>query len=321
MNQEKQKETDITEILNEFYKLKDKYEKTYYEKYVKSIVRSQNKSNKEKKREFSRLPKPPCVNCQRNVGTIFSIIPNEDEILRNFVIKCGDIVDPCPLDINFNFGQTQTYEDVIRFHTEGLENIKQKIINEKNNIIFGYTSPNMANDIFESLSTELKENSDFTGFLIEKNILVNNNPAKKELLNKLEVELQNTYIVPFKELIHKFSQQNNPDFVKEALQIYVYEILPKLKEIQQLKYQVNFVEYNIDNSTFHLIQKPNSLENLQYDYNSSDKINAFVKGIKIMSAQKTRKTTTSTKAKTLKIKPTIELVEDEEEQKQEQKQE
>lgn len=323
MNQEKEKETDINEILNEFYKLKDKYEKTYYEKYVKSIVRSENKSNKEKKREFSKLPKPPCINCQRNVGTIFSIIANEDEVERNFVIKCGDIVNPCPLDINFNYGQRKTYEHMIQLYTEGLENVKQKIINEKNNIIFGYTPSNMANNIFQDLSTELKENTDFTGFLIEKNILVNHNPAKKELLNKLEVELQNTYIMPFKNLVHKFSQQNNPDFIKEAVQIYVSEITPQLKQIQQLKYEVNFVEYNIDNSTFHLIQKPNSLENLQYGYSSSDKINAFVKGMKITGVQKTRKSTKSTKStksKTLKIKPTIELVEDEGEQKQQEQQ-
>mgnify|MGYP006911061620 FL=1 len=37
MNEEKL--TPI-EALNEFYKLKDKYEKTYYEKYVRPIVRS-----------------------------------------------------------------------------------------------------------------------------------------------------------------------------------------------------------------------------------------------------------------------------------------
>jgi hypothetical protein len=311
MNQEKEKENNINEILNEFYKLKDKYEKTYYEKYVKAIVRSQNKSNKEKKREFARLPKPPCVNCQRNVGTIFSVTYNEDELMRNFVIKCGDIADPCPLNINFNYGDRQTYQDTINLYSEGLDLIKQKMIREKNNIIFGYTSPSMANDIFQILSTELKDNTDFTGFLIEKNILINNNPAKKELLNKLEAELQTTYIIPFKQLINKYSQQNNTDFVKEAVQMYVSEIIPKLKEIQQLKYEVNFVEYDVDYSTFHLIQKPNSLENLQFAYDSIDKIIANIKGVKITTAQKTRKATKTTKTKTLKIKPTIELLEDE----------
>ena len=44
------------EAVNEYYRLKDKYETTYYEKYVKPIVKS-NKSKLEKRVEFSRLPK------------------------------------------------------------------------------------------------------------------------------------------------------------------------------------------------------------------------------------------------------------------------
>lgn len=58
------------EAINEFYRLKDKYENSYHEKYIKPIIKS-NKSKKEKRIEFSRLPKNECINCKRNVGTIF----------------------------------------------------------------------------------------------------------------------------------------------------------------------------------------------------------------------------------------------------------
>lgn len=308
MNQTEQTPTDIHDILNEFYKLKDKYEKNYYEKYIKNIVRSTNKSNKEKKREFSRLPKPQCINCERNVGTIFSINADKQQPIRNFIVKCGDIVDPCPLDINFNYSDRVTYQSDIRFTTKLLNNIKNKMVKEKNDVIFGYILPNIATEHFNQLSEELKENTDLNGFLIEKNILVNDNPAKKELVNKLQVELQNNNIVPFKNFVSEYMRTDNPDYVKEAVQMYIAEIIPKLKEIQRLKYDVNLIEYNSDDNTFHLIQKPNSLESLQYEITDDDKIISYTKGVK--SVKKTRKITQPTKAKTLKLKPTIELVQD-----------
>ena len=44
------------DAINEFYRLKDKYETEYNEKYVKPIVKS-NKPNKFKRIDYSRLPK------------------------------------------------------------------------------------------------------------------------------------------------------------------------------------------------------------------------------------------------------------------------
>lgn len=316
MTEQPENTAAINNILNEFYQLKEKYEKTYYEKYVKKIIRSSNKSKKEKKREYAKLPKPECVNCKRNVGTIFSVVHDKEELRRNFSIKCGDINDPCPLDISFFYGNRVSYVSEIRSQTESLNEVKDKIVLEKNNAIFGYNSPDVTSEIFSKLTDELKTITDITGFLIEKNILVNENPAKKELISKLQDELQKEYIAPYKQFIYKFIQENNNDYCKDAVELYVNEITPKLKEIQNLKYEMNYVEYNGDNNTFHLIQRPNSLDNLQYELSSYDQIVTSVKGIKYKSsAQKTKKLglATSSKAKTLKLRPTIEIVEDVEE--------
>jgi hypothetical protein len=314
MSEQPENATAINDILNEFYQLKEKYEKTYYEKYVKKIIRTTNKSNKEKKREYAKLPKPECINCKRNVGTIFLITQDAEELRRNFSIKCGDISDPCPLDIKFYYGNRVPYDSEIRFQTESLNKLKDRIVLEKNNTIFGYNSPDVATDIFNYLTDELKTITDITGFLIEKNLLVNENPAKKELIYKLQDELQKEYITPYKEFIYKFIHENNIDYCKEAVQLYVNEIIPKLKEIQNLKYEINHVEYNNDNNTFHLMQYPNSLDNLQYQLSSYDEIISSVKGVKYKSSQKTKKSTvsSSSRAKTLKIKPTIEIIEEEE---------
>lgn len=312
MTEEKDNTENINEILNEFYKLKEKYEKTYYEKYVKKIIKSTNKSNKEKKLEYGSLPKPECINCGRNVGTIFSILNDQQNDRRNFTIKCGDITDPCPLNINFSYGNRVTYETQIDELTTLLDEIKHKIVSEKNKVLFGYETPTIASEIFNSLTDELKQTTDITGFLIEKNILVNHNPAKKELLNKLQDELQKEYMVPYKEFMRKFIQENNIDFCKEAVDLYVNEITPKLKEIQSLKYGINVVEYDNNNHTFHLLQRHNTLDNLEYKMND-DLINSFIKGVIYKkSNRETRKSgIAKPKNKTIKLKPTIQIVEDE----------
>ena len=61
------------EAINEFYRLKDKYESGYYEKYVKPIIRS-NKSKREKRVEYSKLPKHECINCKNYILT--AVVPN-----------------------------------------------------------------------------------------------------------------------------------------------------------------------------------------------------------------------------------------------------
>ena len=52
---EKQTLTPI-EAINEFYRLKNKYESVYYEKNVNPIVKS-DKSKREKSIDYSKLPK------------------------------------------------------------------------------------------------------------------------------------------------------------------------------------------------------------------------------------------------------------------------
>lgn len=322
MTEQKQNTEDINEILNEFYKLKDKYGKTYYEKYVKKIVQATNKSNKEKKREFSSLPKPECINCQRNVGTLFSITNDQNEFRRQFVIKCGDIAEPCPLDIQFFYGTRISYEDEIKEQTKTLDKIKDEIVIEKNNAIFGYISPALASIVFSKSQYDLKDIMSMTGYIIEKNILVNHNPAKKELLHKLQDELQREYLESYKGFMQRFVQENNVDFCKDAVQVYVNEIVPKLKEIQRLKYAINNVEYDAGAHTFHLFQRPNSLENSQYVM-GDDQVISFVKGVAFKKSSKgTRKTSTEKKPKnkTIKLKPTIEIVEDVEEENVEEQQ-
>jgi uncharacterized protein (UPF0335 family) len=290
------------EAINEFYRLKDKYENGYYEKYVKPIIKS-NKSNKEKRVEYSKLPKAECINCKRNVGTLFNVSTSTDEDKKKFKAKCGDIQDPCPLDIEIDYSFRDSMNKIINTNLKDIEKIKLDIIKEKNNALF--FASNVVNS-FEKLAKNLKFETEHTGFMIETKILRNDNPEKKSLIKETIDEFGMAYILPFKQMIKEFDETNNELKINEAVSFYINEMLPKLKQIQLLKYDINIVEYDEKENIYRLIQKPNSLESDEYFIKSDDKVIKFVKGVR-KEKKKTRKEelVSQTKSKTRKIKPML----------------
>jgi len=311
MSEEKQ---NPIEAINEYYMLKNKYESTYYDKYVKPILKSKN-TKKEKRVEFGRLPKPECINCKRNVGTIFNISYDMNEVLRKFIAKCGDLTDPCPLDIQINYSVREQYNKVINEGLSSVEKLKLDIIKQKNNALFFEKGQNIVT-IFEKLTNSLKKETEQLGYSIEKDILKNDNPEKINLLNKSIDEFGIGFLLPFKQMIHDYLDKNNELILNEAINFYVNEMIPKLKEIQSLKYEVNFVEYDVDEQIYKLIQRTNSIESKEECFESDDKVLKFIKGLRKVNKTKTKKIMEEDlfkKNKTRKLKPTLEIVGDEEE--------
>jgi hypothetical protein len=300
------------EAINEFYRLKDKYETGYNEKYVKPIVKSK-KPNKEKRVEYSRLPKPECINCKRNVGTIFTIKSDKKEDVRKFIAKCGDLTDPCPLDIQINYSMRDQLYNTIISGSNFIEGLKLEIIQEKNNALF--FNKNVI-QIFEEVTADLKTHTESVGFAIETNILRNDNPEKQALIKKNIDEFGKGFILPFKQMISDYMDTTDELVINQAVKFYVDEMLPKLKEIQEMKYSVNFVEYDPEDDTYKLILYANSLENSEFFVKSDDKVVKFIKGVRKDKKSKTMKNfaeEVSLKNKTRKIRPTADLVIEDEE--------
>ena len=301
------------EAINEFYRLKDKYQTEYYEKYVKPIVRS-DKSKREKRVEYSKLPKHECINCKRNVGTIFSVELKDKEEIKYFKAKCGDVGEPCPLDIEINYSSRRPINKEIREGLSQIEKIKLQIIKEKNNALFFEKN---VTDIFYNLTEDLKIETENCGFAIEINILRNDNPEKAVLLRQTIDEFGKGFILPFKQMVREFDETNNELILNQAVTFYINEMIPKLKEIQSLKYDVNMVEFDEANNIYKLIQLPNSLESNEFFNSSEDKVVKFVRGVR-KDKNKTRKSDSESrgKHKTRKIRPVADLVleEDEEEE-------
>jgi len=235
--------------------------------------------------------------------------------MKKFTAKCGDLKEPCPLDIQIVYSMRNTFDNMISKDMKYLEQIKLNIIKEKNNALFFNKDVVSA---FEKLTEDLKLETENLGFLIETNLLRNDNPEKRDLLKLENDEFGKGFIIPFKQMIQEYLETNNELILNQAVTFYINEMVPKLKEIQKLRYDVSFVEYNDDTDNYNLIQIPNSLENREFFWKGDDKVEKFIRGVK-QEKKKTRKANIETikqpKNKTRKIKPDIEFViqEDEEE--------
>jgi hypothetical protein len=268
---------NIVDALNEYYNLKEKYEKTYYNKFINPLVKSNTLSKREKRVEFAKLPKPECINCKRNVGTLFSMKFNQDEFVKMFSIKCGDIKEPCPLNISFNYAERQTYDFNIEVNQKSLNKVKKEIIIEKNNTMFNYVNENEALETFNKLTEEMKNISEMLGYAIEKNILKNNNPDKLELLKKKQEELYKIYLTHLKTLLNEYNKSNKDEILIDAVKYYNIEMTPLLREIMNLKYEINMIEYDDDKNMYYLIQQKNSLISKELYMEDDDKVIEFTK--------------------------------------------
>jgi hypothetical protein len=304
------------DAIEEFYRLKNSYETSYYDKYIKPIIKKDKISKREKRVEYSKLPKNECINCKRQVGTMFSI-SNTSEQYKQYIARCGDVANPCTLDIQIEYSNRELYDTGIIDNLKKIEELKLKIIKEKNNALFFNKD---VIGIFENLTNNIKDLTGITGFLIELNILKNHNPEKRNLLKKTIDEFGMSFIIPFKNMIAKYIETDNIQILNEATNFYIAEMLPKLKEIQKLKYSVNEIDYvefyESEGSVYKLMQRANSLQDNEYALNEDvDKVIKFIKGGEQMKSNKTRKNKDKiSKSKTKKNNPISNLVLEDEEQ-------
>ena len=311
--------TTINEALNEYYKLKAKYQENYHDKYIKPILRSNDKSKREKRLEYQKLPKAECINCKRNVGSIFSIKIDPKEYSRTFIASCGDLNDPCPLDIKFDYTFRNELNKELLDADHDINEIKNKIIIDKNNMMFGYVEQKKAIENFNNTTSELKSITEGAGFIMDINIQLNDNPIKKDLIKTNEDKLGNEFLLPFKDMIKTFDESGNTEVLNKAMKFYVDEMVPLITTIRNLKYEVCYVDFiekkDLEDSEEKgdlnfLIQKKNSLYNLEYTLYGNDELKSFVRGVK---TRKSSSKPSQIHKKTRKLRPSIELVEEEKE--------
>jgi len=278
----------VKEALNEYFRLKEQFE-NQNNVHKKRIINNKTLSKKEKRSEYLKLM-PKCVNCKRpsRKGTIFSIIyhPADDKISehKTFKVLCGDLADPCNLNIEFNIGNREHLDELIVSIRKEIKETKDKIIDDKNKLLFGLLTTETALENFDDNKNYITElTTVYERYLDIWNNEMDNPQKKLELDEALVQSYEN--INAIKECIKKMNEMNDSQYAVDAANIYHNVLEPILQKIRQLKYKETTVYNNDNNKTCNLIQKKFTIDNLlvnSYD----DKIVSYDIGLNVHKSKK-----------------------------------
>jgi len=271
---------DFKDALNEYFKLKNKFEHEL-EFIKKKIINNQILSKKEKRIEFLKIM-PKCINCKRpsKKGTIFSTIyHNSDDKTESYrILKafCGNLADPCNLNIEIIVGKTDNIEELINSVNEDIKEVKNEIIDDKNKLLFGLITTEEAINNFDSNKSYLTDLTTLYESYLDVLNNITNNKEKKENLNEA-LKLFYNHVIDIKKCIKNMNDTDNIQYAKDAVEIYHNILTPLLHQIRDLKYSQHLV-YNDDDNKCRLIQNKISLTEL--NITSNNKVIQFDIGLK-----------------------------------------
>jgi len=234
-DKEKRDETNhITDVTNEYYKLKAKYEGENM-KQKKKILNNKNLSWIEKQREFQQL-KPKCINCKRPGGSIFSNKFNVNTQSRELQVICGVTSSPCKLNILISLGKYQLLPDTIKYLSEEIHDDKNKVIDNKNKNVFGFISPEEVLTVFSKLKEIIKDDVDLYELYLSEYLDIIDNPNKLISIER-KTTLFYEYISKIKESIKNFNLSDNNQYIRDVVEIYKNKLVPIMNDIMNLKYK------------------------------------------------------------------------------------
>lgn len=250
----------VNDTIYNYYKIKNEYEDTIRKEKRSILKNNKLESSDEKRKEYHKF-KPKCYACKRSGGTIFTTKLNK-EAVRIASAVCGHVQDPCGLHIEINLGNYDLLKNVIDTDQKNYTILKNMVIANKNQMLFGYKT---AENVLENYE-EIKEKISDYSYLLEQNIQdyfnIMDSSEKKDKFKQL-TKKSYAHIQKIKECIHEFDTTNDKQFVKDAVEIYVNELTPVLKELMQTKYSNNTVLYDDETNTYNLVQQMYTLEDVE----------------------------------------------------------
>jgi hypothetical protein len=246
---------DVVNAVDQFYKLKSEYEKSIYNDKMKII--NNNILSKEDKLKKYKLIKHKCINCKKDVGTIFTTNNNK------LSARCGATKSifnknftPCPLDILIEKGNINLLPSIINeFHREK-ETDKDEIIKTKLNYFFNFENEDNTIQNFKELKKNYLEDMEtYADYLSEFNDTVNNIENQKEIDKTiLDINASKELI---KEMIKEYKQGGNDHLLKDTVTEYIDVLQSLINKYNTLKYNYYTIETNKDKDKgdTHTLQK------------------------------------------------------------------
>jgi hypothetical protein len=271
--------SDYYDAIDNYYNYKSQYETA--KRLEQTAIRTKNPTASwSKMRTLYKLKKPACINCKRRVGTVFSTeYVESDRALkpapRILKAKCGDTVGPCALDIQIMIPNTTTFDNPIKTTKNIIKRLQNEIIREKNNAIFGYTSKEVAIQKFKSTTAVISSFIERYEKLMALYEYIANNVKKNAELTATQTAFYNN-VDALNNYIDEFKRSNDDQYIEESVTLYIDELLLQSEQIMQSTYSYCGVDFEREDTTFHLIQQKLSLPKNQVSLRADAKIVKYV---------------------------------------------
>lgn len=226
-DENRRKKKNYIAAINDFFKLKSKYESKLHDMRKNAYNTARTKKNARDKLKAG-LVKPLCIKCKRAGGTIFKTENNRYSAI------CGVSDSPCNLDIQIFTGDFVLREDALDMSKEGIDEIKVEIIRNKLDNIFGYIDDETSKQIHEEKLKEYNLDSDIHAeILSEQQQLIDNKEKREEIINKKR-ELF-TIIDNNKEIINQYKETHNKELLKDVTNSTIQDIYRIARTIRNME--------------------------------------------------------------------------------------
>lgn len=231
----------VLNAIDNFYKLKSDYENQNKDllKKLKKIYLSKQTSLSGFKKNMKNI-KFKCINCKREVNTIFKI--------KNYEMKarCGDLENPCKLNIEINRGIFLPYDKIYEGDgiIEGLktrlDNLKSKIIDVKTRFILKLITDVEAISFFDSYNEELTLLMEDLALREEIHMSILNNETNSDNISD-KLFLREKTIQEIKRDISEYnlSEEKDEKNIQKVIDKYLTILKPTIDELNNIKFRVN----------------------------------------------------------------------------------
>ena len=218
---------DFTECLDKYFQLKKKYTDSVFKLKKKTF---QTASNKRAYKKLIPRLKFKCVNCDRMEGTIFE---SKD---RMYIARCGDAANPCNLNIKLFAGEYGNLDYLVHFFRDSVQIHKENIIRHKLDTLFNYVDEKKAVSIFKKEFADYTETNVFFDELSAEYGQLHFNEERDEKIRRKLGDIARIQ-ENIQELIGKYREIGNEDSMRDAMYMYVKELVPEMNNLRLLKYK------------------------------------------------------------------------------------
>ena len=246
----------LKNAMNKYFSLKENYENKQRDS-KKNIFNDEGLSQSDKEDALATF-KPKCINCRRPVGTTFS------ETAREFKAVCGDPIKPCALNIEFKLGKTEHIDDIIQSATDTVNELKEKIIHLKAELIYGYKDESEIALEFKDIKSEYNSFQNILESIIRRKTKIikkdaNADKALNQVLNETIQRINNN--------VKEYLIDKDPIHITNNVKIYNDEIKLLLSDMMKLKYKNTYIVSeppppDKNPNIFYLIQETTRLNDL-----------------------------------------------------------